>query len=211
MQLLFKALLPIPLATVAFLWTQTPVLASSLGPYSVIAEKDIFDPSRGLNRSSKDGGSQALSQDDVRRQIELFGVVITEGKKTVFIRNKMAAKADASAVSALAEGESIGGWKIEEIREKEVVLKQGAQKVVLPVFPKESKDKLPVGVATPHLPAVGTTTAPKIPPTAPKGGSNYRIKRLAPSSDVPPGSTYRNSPLVQRMLKGLMKQKKGGK
>ncbi len=173
--------------------------AANLGPYSIISSRDIFDPARGLNKTK--GGGDSLSESEVRKQVELLGVIITNGKKSVFARQKLAGVKSPASVSALSEGESIGGWHIEKIREREVVLKKGAQKVILPVFQREPKENVPVGLATPKIQAPGPHP---VSPARGKIPSNYRIKRLQPSvNNVTPGSTYKNTPLVQRLLKNF--------
>ncbi len=183
-------------AMAAIIWAclasiEAPLTASAQD--SLIYTRDIFDPQRGANAQSQEGG---VEEQQLLKELRVDGVVIVNGMPRAFIRRLHSSKQQKDQeVVVLNPGDSVAGWTVKSIGEKEVVLQRGSRRVALPVFQPQGAEKRPVGLATPRLTAPKRNTSPST-----KG----RIIRPANGRVVKPQGS--RNPLLMKLLQRLREQ-----
>ncbi len=162
---------------------------------SLIYTRDIFDPQRGANAQSQEGG---LEEQQLLKELRVDGVVTVNGVRRAFIRRLQASnQRRGQKVLVLSRGDSVAGWTLMYLGEKEVVLQKGKRRVTLPVFQPQGTEKRPVGLATPRLPGPKHSNSPS---------TQGRIIHPANGRVVKPQGGH--NPLLMKLLQRLREQEK---
>ncbi len=189
------ALAPWAAALVVLMGLAGVEAAAAQAPDSLIYTKDIFDPQRGAQAQ---GGGGGLEEQQLLKELHVLGVVIVKGRRRAFIRRLHPSnKGKGQEVVGVGQGDSLAGWTVASIGEKEVVLEKAGRRVTLPVFQAQGGERRPVGLATPRLPAPRGTNPP--------AGRGRTVR--PPQGRVLTPQAGRN-PLLMKLLQRLREQEK---
>lgn len=126
--------------------------------YDIILQKDLFDEKRGANRSS--GESFIIAGQEQLGKYQLAGIINIANKiEGAYIKPAPDGKPDSSIL--LKKGDKLEGWNVEEIKQKEVILKSGEKIYSITLFTPEKGNRK----GAPRLGFV--STPPFIPTSAP--------------------------------------------
>ncbi len=133
-------------------------------PYDIILNKDLFDEKRGANRSAND--NQAAAGQEQLGKYQLAGTIKIANKiEGAYIKPAPDGKPDSNIL--LKKGDKLEGWTVEEIRQKEVVLKSGDNIYTITLFTPEKGNRKGAPrlgfVSTPHQFAPVPAPAPQPP------------------------------------------------
>jgi len=155
--------------------------------YAVIEAQNLFHPNRIIPPE------KSAAQQIPRPELVLHGTMIAGGLKVAFVQDKKAAPTSPGrGVSqiALKEGESIGGYKLQQVTDKMIVLANGEDRMTL--YLDELKERKGEITGTGGGPATGTAAqrtpvrqpAVQTPPAPVRGP--VALPRAAMPASAPP-------------------------
>ncbi|MHB8773153.1 MAG: hypothetical protein ACYC7J_19330 [Syntrophales bacterium] len=165
--------------------------------YSVVAEKNVFSPSRAEFIPDKEKAGPLKISD---KTIFLYGTVAMGERKQALISNPengpagpAAGKKQALRDKWVALGDKLGNFTVAEIKKDRIILADGATKREILLYDK-SKPKRQVAAAekpaAPSVVSTGTTAASAAPAPAPataKSGTEPSPSRVAEGKSTPAG------------------------
>lgn len=180
--------------------------------YAVIEAQNLFHPSRVIPPE------KTAAQQVPRPELVLHGTMIAGGLKIAFVQDKKAAPTSPGRgvrQVALKEGESIGGYKIEQVTDKLIVLASGEDRMTLYLDElKERKGETTVKGGQPATSAAAQRTSPGKPalqtPSTPARGPvplpraatpampQPRILQSAPASQPAAAAPMPTVPVMRR-------------
>lgn len=179
--------------------------------YAVIEAQNLFHPNRIIPPE------KSAAQQIPRPELVLHGTMIAGGLKVAFVQDKKAAPTSPGRgvrQVALKEGESIGGYKLEQVTDKLIVLASGEDRMTLYLDELKERKGETTGKGaqpatspaaqrtTPGTPALQTPSTPArgpvpLPRAAATAMPQPRILQSAPASP-PAAATPMPSPPVMR-------------
>ena len=179
--------------------------------YAVIEAQNLFHPTRVIPPE------KTAAQQVPRPELVLHGTMIAGGLKVAFVQDKKAAPTSPGRgvrQVALKEGESIGGYKLEQVTDKLIVLASGEDRMTLYLDELKERKGETTGKGaqpatspaaqrtTPGTPALQTPSTPArgpvpLPRAAATAMPQPRILQSAPASP-PAAATPMPSPPVMR-------------
>jgi len=189
------------------------VLSPSPLEYTVIAEQNIFHPSRKIPVGKKD------ERPEVKPEFVLYGTLITDSASLAFLedlKSPQGTPGRGKRQRALRAGETLSGYILKEIHHDRVVMVKGEERVEVRVLDPR-KTRVAATVAT------GIQAPPQQPPaqTPAQGALSTKPRRAG----LPPGTIVKEGtppqgpslgaggvpppqvPMVKERLEGLIKQK----
>ena len=143
--------------------------------YKIIIERNPFDPKRGQDKTTVEGGAVSSDASELKKKYSVYGVIIAGNTRYAFIKPlKKTGRKDKESFRKVATGDLIDGWKVKDILDQGVLVVSGTEEVLLGVFEtpkKERRSEKPVGLAT-----------PKPSSNTPKVGDKNRAKRKSSTS-----------------------------
>ena len=155
--------------------------------YAVIETQNLFHPTRVIPPE------KTAAQQVPRPELVLHGTMIAGGLKVAFVQDKKAAPTSPGRgvrQVALKEGESIGGYKLEQVTDKLIVLASGEDRMTLYLDElKERKGEITGTGAAPARAPAAQRTPPGTPalqtPSTPARGPVPLPRAAAPAMPQP--------------------------
>lgn len=207
---------------------EPPAPAPPLGPYEVIANKDLFDPERGMGRGeSEDTTGPVTTSDEFKERYLVYGTVVVGALRQAYLkvvpersnrpRTPRLARSNAgdSEIRTVTEGDLVDGYRVSSITGQGLDLEADGERIHLRVFDgskTERKATRPVALQTPqptpaeYAPAPGS--APAAPPAARQDKKIRPAKAPAttgsfrPPTELPEQPAIGGPPPAQETAKG---------
>lgn len=161
------------------------VLSPSPLEYTVIAEQNLFHPSRKIPVGKKD------ERPEVKPEFVLYGTLITDSASLAFMEDKRSPYASAGRGKrqrALSLGATLSGYTLKEIHHDRVVMVKGEERVEVRVLDSKkvrAAETMPPQTAQAAVqppPIVRQPVQTAITPSAPPDTAKPKIKGLTPPS-----------------------------
>lgn len=197
-----------------------------LGPYEVIVQKDPFDPSRKISDSGETGGFISATGEfisageDVKKRYHLYGTVMSGTTRIAFLQSsdeKQTGKPlrrpaagpqtqpKEDRILSVTVGDRVDGWQVEDIKDKNVILVSGDERIHITLFDSEKTDRkatAPVGIQTPRarpalLPLPAKSPTPQDMPSNPAVHESETSPPInaRPPEDTPQGAVPPEPPV----------------
>lgn len=184
--------------------------------YKSIIERDPFDPKRGQDKTTVQGGAVSTEGSELEKRYSVYGVILAGHTKFAYIKPvKSERREESQELRKISVGDLVDGWKVRDITDRGLLMASGDEQVILKVFApkKERKSDRPVGLATPRPVGFATPRSrPARPVINPADRERWKaaLKR-SKHPEIKPGfispKKMNGQLVVNPFLKALQKQK----
>jgi len=161
-----------------------PAARPPLTEYGVVAERNLFSPTRTETAPEPPRGAAAAVAAPPAPKPRLYGIVLLpEGRGRAYLEDVQRRR-----IFGYSEGDLVGDARLEQIKPDRVVLRRGAETFeVLPYDPSKPRQSVvPSGVQSPEAGGTGRPPAARVP--APPPGAAVRQPPRARALVPPPAS-----------------------
>ena len=162
-----------------------PTARPPLTEYAVVAERNLFSPTRTETAPEAPRGATAAAAPPAPKP-RLYGIVLLpEGRGRAYLEDVQRRR-----ILGYSEGDLVGDARLEQIKPDRVVLRRGAEtfEVLLYDPSKPRQSAAPSGLQSPEAGGPGRPPMPRVPVPPPGSGVRQppRARALVPAPAPPP-------------------------
>ena len=171
-----------------------PAARPPLTEYAVVAERNLFSPTRTETAPEPPRGAAAAVAAPPAPKPRLYGIVLLpEGRGRAYLEDVQRRR-----IFGYSEGDLVGDARLEQIKPDRVVLRRGAEtfEVLLYDPSKPRQSAAPSGLQSPEAGGTGRPPAARVPAPPPGAAVRQppRARALVPPAAPPPAAEGQEQP-----------------